>query len=286
MTNSENLFSPGWYSDITNTDYHQSNGLSSSTLKKFIRQTPASILYDKSNPQPQSDEMKLGSAVHGLILEPNFFNRDFAVLPELNLRLKADRAERDQFMEENSGKIVISRETKKIASDMAESVWENNTASLLLSSSINEQSIYWQHEHDDGSVLLKARADALPTKYPFIVDIKTTRDASWSFMQLDIKKRLYHLSAYMYLCGFNSNDTIKQTLGHGKFLSFCLVCVENKPPYQVACYEMSEQYLAKGQEIFNLALSRYFNAELTGWQGYPDKLRLIDPLDWESITTL
>ena len=273
----------GWYTNLTNREYHASEGVSSTTLKKFLTQTPASILYEREHPQPATDEMNLGSAVHTLVLERDRFALDFAVRPVLNLRTKAGRAARDQFIEENKTKIILDADQVAVAYDMADAILKHPVARSLLADIIAENSIYWRHNSGDETVLLKCRPDALTQHIPLILDVKTTRNASWSFMQKEIARRQYHLSAAMYLEGCNNCRELVHYLQTEKLVGFCLICVENTPPYQVACYELSPQYIDSGRELFRVAVDRYIECTLTGWEGYPPVLRVIEPPGWESF---
>lgn len=284
---SKSILSPGWYTDLTNDEYHGSNGTSSTTLKKFLQVTPAQILYDKENPKPPSDAMNLGSAVHSMALEPFNFLRDFAIMKKVDGRTKAGRAYRESFEIENAGKTILDQETADIADRMASNIWGDPTAASLLTNALCEQSVFWNHETEDETVLLKCRPDALPAEYPFVADIKTTRDASWSFMQREIINRLYHLSAYMYLSGANTVAPEFRGQKNDMLLAFVLICVESQPPYQVACYELSNQFIDEGKKLFDLAIAKLLEANNCGYESYPKALRIIDFPSWSpSIKTL
>ncbi len=277
-------FLPGWYRSITNENYHASEGMSSSTLKKFLTQTPAKIYYDNLHVEhKQTDTMLLGSATHGLVLEPQHFDRDFFVMPELKLTTKDGRLERDRLIANNKNKTVIKKDIFETAKSMSEAVLSHPTAAKLLNGCIVEQSIYWDN---NGGRLLKCRPDALKPGAPIIIDLKSTVDASYSFFSKEIVKRNYHLSAAMYLEGCNDNSDLKKCLGVDEFKDFIFICVENTPPFQVAIYYLSDVFLTQGIDLFHYALYLYAIAFENDWPTYPQDVREIEPPKWQSVAEI
>lgn len=278
-------YAPGLYSDLTNVQYHGSNGVSSSRLKRLLENTPAKTRYEDAHAERKPNAVyDLGSAVHALVLEPQNFQRDFAVSDVWNLHTNAGKAAKAAFIEANQGKTIINIEQQERAMSMAHAVIDNAVASMLLGDVMVEQSIFWQYtnlfEYSDFSPLLKVRPDAVSPHHTLIVDIKTCQSASWSDMQAAILKYKYHLSAAMYLEGANQCRPLKDALGIDRFTGFVLICVESEPPYQVACYELSALYLDKGLQQYRAALERYRMAVEDNWPAYPNSLRVIEPPPW------
>lgn len=278
-------YAPGLYSDLTNAQYHGANGVSSTQLKRMLENTPAKTLYQDLHTERKSKAVyDLGSAVHSLVLEPNNFERDFAVSDVWNLRTNAGKDAKAAFMEANAGKTIIDVEQHERALAMAHAVIDNQTAAALLDSAIVEQSIFWQREkgflEDDFTPILKVRPDAVSPNHSLIVDIKTCQSAAWSDIQSAIIKYKYHLSAAMYLEGANQCKPLKDALGIERFTNFAFVCVESEPPYEVACYELSPDFLEKGLTMYRAALDRYRIALEQNWPSFPDALRVIDPPPW------
>ena len=92
----------------SNHDYHAHKSISASGLKSIYKKS----VYHYLNQKPFiSQSMNFGNAVHDAILENS--TKNIKVLPELNLRLKKDREERDIFMQKNIGNIILNQDEKK-----------------------------------------------------------------------------------------------------------------------------------------------------------------------------
>ena len=97
--------------NLSNDDYHADKEFySSSQLKKAI-DSFGNFRYQMENKEDFSSKldspMTFGSLVHCLLLEPHLLDEEFAFLnvDGLNLRTKADKAIRDNFIAANKGKI-------------------------------------------------------------------------------------------------------------------------------------------------------------------------------------
>ena len=81
----------------TNKEYHSGEGVSKSDLD-LLHTCPAKYRYRKDNPDDnETPAMLFGSMVHKLILEPEDFEREYAVAPECDRRTKAGKAIFDEF---------------------------------------------------------------------------------------------------------------------------------------------------------------------------------------------
>lgn len=280
----------GWYPHLNNRIYHGGEGVSSSTLKKFLYQTPASILYERQNPTPPTDAMLLGSAVHALMQGKDAFFNEFAILPELNLRTKDGREKKLRFEAENINRDIIKYEQYGQALEMSQALKNHPTVARFLDGCIYEQSIYWRETvKETGAIkqhLLKARPDAIGPNYPLIFDFKTARDCSYNAMQKEIINRAYHLSAAQYLRAVNQCKPLLNALGFDRFVGFALFCVQPEPPFEVACYELSDEMLFEGENLFELALQKYSDAITNGWPSYPEYLRVIEPPRFQKNTDI
>lgn len=276
-------FEPGWYLDLSNDDYHGSMGTSSSTLKKFLEKTPAHVAYDRRHPKESTANMALGTAVHSLVLEPEKWEADIAVMPSLNLRTNAGRAERDAFFADNKGKTIVTPDQLEQAKAMAKNVLAHPTASALLDNAVCESSIYWWYRSmdvDDEThykEMVKVRPDAISQSHSVVMDLKTCDDATYSGFIRSVQKFGYHVSAAMYLEGINQCKALLQELGHFAYTKFLFICVENKAPYLVSIYELSPEYLEIGKFMYRYAMQKLYQARQEDWPGFPEEVRIIEP---------
>lgn len=279
---------PGFYQDMPNELYHGSQGTSSSQLKKLVTQTPAHLKASWSEPSKSTPAMAMGTAVHSLVLEPEKFGDDVIVSPVFNKRTKAGKSEFEAFEREAAGRTIITAEQYATAQTMAEKVRGHSLASNLLQDVIVESSVFQWYESMDPDdqtqyrELIKVRPDAASRAYPVLVDLKTTDDASYSAFQRTILNFYYHLSAAMYLEVCNNNHKILNTCGHGAFTKFIFVVVENKPPHEVAVYELAPEFRDLGKTIFRRAMLDLNRGRSQDWPGYPMEIRVMDPPTWAS----
>lgn len=270
---------PCYVPDMPNDTYHGNMAFTSSTtIKKYGDTVPAKIYYDECYP-PERDESAyaLGTLVHALVLEPHLVASSVAIAPTVNKRTKEGRATLDKFYADNAGKTIVSETDYEQGLLMAQAINNDPTAARLLSNTANEYSIFWQHESGE---LLKVRFDAANPAYKLLVDIKTTQNASFDEFQRTILKYGYHISAAMYLLGVNSCPDLLADLGVDRFEGFTFVCVEKTPPYLVACYELSADFLDIGAGEFEANLDRMMTAKAAHYPGYTNALRVISPPPW------
>lgn len=272
----------GWHRSLSNHDYHASVGASSSFLKKFLEETPHKIEYNRLyGVRKETPAFALGTAVHTLVLEPEKFNDTIAVRGDWDLRTKIGKAEQEAFELVRGNRAMITLEQYEAAKAMAHELLSHRTAGKLLDGAIVEQSIYWDQEIEDGSYqLCKVRPDALCRRKPLILDVKTCENASYDEMRAAITRYRYNLSAAMYLQGVNQCGDLLHELNIDQYEGFALLCVESKPPYEVACYEIGIDLIRTGRTDFFVSLSRLRGANLIGWNSYPDVLRVIDAPKW------
>jgi len=279
-------YAPGWYTDLSNDEYHSSAGFSSSQVKSLLQKTPAHLLHSFSVKKEPSSAMLLGTAVHTAVLEPEKFADEYAISEKFDMRTKAGKLAAELFAVEAAGKTVISAETAEVAQKMAESVRNHPIAGLLVSDIICESSVYWFYRSMDADdtdryqIMAKVRPDALCRAYPVIVDLKTTNDGSYSGFIKSIQNYAYHVSAAMYLEGVNQCSPLLDHFGRMAFNKFVFVCVENYPPYLTSVYELSPEYLDLGKAIYRRAMRTLQRALSDGFTGYPDDIRIIEPPAW------
>lgn len=110
--------------DISNEAYHGGAGISKSMLDQ-ANKSPAHYWHAYLNPElppkQRKDYFDLGTAVHSLILEPDHFEEDVIVAPEINLRTKAGRQEWKEFEQVNREKAILTQKTYNDARRMADS---------------------------------------------------------------------------------------------------------------------------------------------------------------------
>lgn len=280
-TPAENLpatpIKPGLYPDISNEQYHEGEGISSSGVKLIADKTALHFWEERINPdrekKPPTQAMKFGTAVHTLVFEPEKFELEIAVEPEVNKRTKAGQFEIASFLEANKGKTIITPSEKGLAYRIASAVRRHPTCEKILQEGKAEQSLYWNDP--ETGVLCKIRPD---WQNPILMaDLKTTVDAGPDDFERAIYNYGYHISAAMYLEGWR--------VAFGEDLPFVFTAAEKEPPFAVANYRIHDEALALGRKIYRQALQTYARClekgtERKHWHGYPLDIQTINVPAW------
>lgn len=254
---------PGWHRDLSNEDYHKSNGLSSTDLKRRATMNDIEAAHDKAN-HKQTESKTLGSVLHCLILNPHDYSGEYMVKPTLlrkpsktqyGAEDKTDKTLKqiedwDNWIKKLGKKTQITPETEDKANLMKRAILRNDVAAYLIENSVNESSAYVNYNGFN----LKAKTDSLFGYAGIISDIKTGEDISYSGFQKSIEKWGYHVSASTYLEVVNNCPEIKEALKQDYFGRFEHICVKNKEPYYCQTYTLSDDYLSRGFEIFQRLL--------------------------------
>ena len=229
---------PGWFSDYSNNEYH--NGIlktlvSSSDWKEFAR-SPAHYKASKEQPKEPTSAMNFGSAFHSLCME---FDSEVVVMPEINRRTKAGKAEYMAFMTENEGKYVVSANEMKSLKAMVDAVYHHKFAKKLVETPYRELTGIFQ---DVGTGLwCKIRPDYIDFDRLIISDLKTTIDAGKEAFSKQIFNLYYHWSAAWYKHGAR--------ILHGENFSFLIIAVEKTPPYGVNTFFLDGRSIRVGWEV-------------------------------------
>jgi exodeoxyribonuclease VIII len=241
MTQSLGIF------DLTNAQYHASEGLSRSGLWTF-KQLPYKFWYEKISGQyePPGDKEAfiLGDVVHAMTLEPDTFNDRYMVMPNIDKRTKSGKELYAQVMLEAGNKTLVKPETMDLAHDMNRALMGNSTVCDLLRDAKMEKSIYWKHEAT--GLICKARPDIWQGR--IVSDLKTTIDAGFRSFQASAYKYGYFLQAAMLYEALKS-------LGE-PFHNFVFICIEKTKPHAIGLYMLDDDALQFGIDMFHALMER------------------------------
>ncbi len=272
---------PGIYTDISNQAYHRGEGLSSSDLK-LIARSPAHYKAAKGAEPRETDAMKLGTATHTLILEPERFESEYAAAPDgLDRRRKEGKEAWAEL--EASGKVILTSEDYNNVLGMGKAVSEHSMGSKLFNGGFAELSCYWEQPVSYGGIntkiLCKARPDytkQMPDGSYVIIDLKTTQDARGREFQRRAYDLGYHISAAHYVDGMTAVMGLPPK-------DFVFVVVESSPPYGVNLFRASEQFLAAGREDNGSYYKIYAACLADGaYPCYPEMIRDLQLPRWAS----
>ena len=240
--------------------YHGTKALSKSGLDQF-RKSPAHFRawQDGITKNESSPALEFGTAVHMAILEPELFAATYTVFSG-DRRNKDGKAAYEAVIA--SGKTPLNQEQWDNITGAAAAVHAHPAAAPLLNGIQTEVSCFdnWM------GVKVKARIDGLGKDY--IIDVKTTQDASPVAFGKSCAQFRYHVQAAWY----------RQITGINRFV---FIAVEKEAPYGVACYELDEQAINLGIDIIEEQLRTYIECEqLNSWPCYSSQIQSLSLPAW------
>jgi hypothetical protein len=212
-----------------------------------------------TEPRGETKAMRVGSALHKLVLEPDTFSLEFAITPDLDRRTKEGKAAYAEFALQSGGKTILTADEFTLAEAMASSIRRRKLPSAAITSPGEaEVSFYW---NDPAlGTLCKCRPDYLRADN-YIIDIKTTEDARQANFERSAENYRYYVQAAFYIQG------VEAVTGE-KVKDFLFIAVEKSPPYAVACYFADELMIQAGNEEVRRCLTLYEECVRTGvWPG-------------------
>ena len=264
-------FTPGVYQGMPAPDYHAIDALSASGAKHLLR-SPAHYLAQKEKPMEPTAAMRLGTAVHTMILEPEKADIEIARAPKVDKRTKVGKETIELFERENAGKLCLDADVYDKAAAIADAVAKHPAARDLLRDGQAEVSMLWE-AHD--GIPCKARFDYY--KGDGIIDIKTTQDASPDAFARSIAGFKYHMQAAHYLQGYR--EVTGWDADH-----FTFIAVESEPPYAIGIYRLDDASLMSGRMLMEQAAFAFKRAaDPVQWKGYSRDIQTISVPSWALI---
>jgi len=286
----------GLYKDLSSRAYHDGPAISKSGLD-LIHRSPAhfKLGVDERREQWTNREFvqppaayRLGSLAHTAILEPDKLNDEYRIIPsDINKRTKAGKAEFAEWMAENSEFTHVTQEEIATTAAMKEAVLGSKDAQILLGnpkapsdlyggdSVLTESSVYW-HE---GGVQCRCRPDVWHVDEGILVDFKTTVDASPKAFAKSVLRYRYHVQAGFYLLGTGPGSVVGGDIPDAR--AFYIVAVEKTPPFGVAVYHMSQEYIDIGRREALNDLAQYESCVTDNyWPSYNHQICTLTPPAW------
>jgi hypothetical protein len=104
----------------------------------------------------------------------------------------------------------------------------------------------------------------------FVLDLKTTGDASADAFGRKARSLLYHMQAAWYC------HLLQQVERLDYPPAFIWLTVETDAPYAVAAYQADEDAMRRGSDLMATAVDRYQQSHQSGkWAGYPSEIQTL-----------
>ena len=196
--------------------------LSCSALKAFATSPNHYIQYVRGT-KVATPAMIFGSALHCHVLEPDEFEKRYAVAPQVDRRTKEGKLLFAEFAEKAEGKEVLTAQDYAQILDMDLASMNERTAHDLIVGCHRYEKL---KEGEINGVRFKGIADGLAKGY--ILDIKTCQDASPEAFERTAYNSFYHEQAAAYRILFGKDR-------------FYWVAMEKNAPHNVSVYMQSEE---------------------------------------------
>lgn len=229
------------------------------TRLKELKRSPQHYRHALENPK-ESAPMRLGTAAHCAVLEPERFAREFAVWSRrTSTGGMAPRNGQywDAFRAENTGKHIVTEDEFALAMAMRDAVRGNPVAMRYLEAGDPEVTLEWSV----GERRCKGRVDWL-TKLdaPVLVGLKTARDCRHFAFGSQAAKLGYHLQWAFYRDGYESLTAFAPRVVE--------IVVESAAPHAVAVYVIPDDILQQGRDEYARLLEVLAECEANdAWPG-------------------
>ena len=263
----------GLYPEMTREEYDACDAMNQSTLKHGCGDKGTMLALKAAldrGPDEPTPTMAFGSLVHACILEPDSFEERYYVWDKSDAHgsSKAGIAEKEAAYKAAGERTVVLKSDYEKARQVCVLLEQTSHAMNLLNPDmLHECAAIWQDEDTD--VWCKALVDGyLPGRW--ILDIKTTRDASpWGF-RYAIRDYGYDIQAAFYL------DAI-YAVTDDRPLLYGVIALQpaSKPRHspQIGVYWMDKSTIDVGRQEYKRVLGEYAASKrLNCWQSYTTEI--------------
>lgn len=244
--------------NITEKEYRSLPYLNASKFKAFF----TSPLHFKEQESPEeTEDMRIGTAVHTMLLEPNNYHKTIAFSPMgLDRRKTADKLAWEEFVESSRGKTALKGESREIVVGCVKAIEAHNTANNIIQKCDKEQVVVGELE----GVECKGKLDLICVPCGILADVKTTaKGASLEEFIYEMKDRRYWVQMAFY-------TLLAEQMYNRKF-SFKFIVVEKSAPYGVAVVTISDALMEASKKKVSLALiNMKMCLEHDQWAGIQD----------------
>lgn len=237
--------------------YFTRPGINWSRLSR-MRESALAYHYGLTAPEMDSDDMRIGRAVHAFFLEPAGAAEQYVVWDGGTRSGK----KWDAFAEEHSGCEILRASDYDRVMAMTAALNAHQAAAGLLAGAMVETPITWT---DAASGLLcKAKPDILARDQSILSDLKTC---------VSIDERRFATAAWRYGYWHQIAHYAAGVAAHyGRAVQkYNLICIEKSPPHDIVVFKLDPDDVAFAADEVSALLMRVKECESTGtWPGRYD----------------
>ena len=252
------------YENITREEYVKLEGINASSLKPYY-ESVMNGNYEASLSRKESDAMRFGTMVHSLILEPEKFSNEYAIMPQSPINEKTGepygkttKKYAEWYENLPKGKIYYSQDDFELIDRIQTNIDNNEPASKILKACPKrETAITWTDEAT--GIKCKALIDFMGDK--IVGDLKTTRSipirdteeltAKAIFWDLVSNRNLLQFSFYFDGCKANDLDVEK----------FAVIFAKNNGNCDIATAFLSDNSIEYGRDMYQRAMCNWIDKD-------------------------
>jgi len=244
-------------------EYRAVQAMNQSGLKR-LRKSPWHYHAMEAGDHPETAptrEMLQGTVAHSLLLEPDLFDEQYAVGPDISKASNAWKAFAAEA--EAAGKTVIDQLMRETAYAMCDSMMSHPEVKRLWESypGASEVSLFWEEQ----GVPAKARIDRLLTAIEgyIVVDVKTGSEMTDHAFINNVARLGYAHQAAWYT---RAVEAVTDT----DVVGYSVIACEQTYPYAVRSFYFGEAVLAQANAHIDQLLAQYrYCRDMDEWPGYP-----------------
>lgn len=238
---------------LSHAEYHSELEHDSNTSLRLFEESPARYYHTRITkripPKVETDAMRLGTATHIAILEPERIHESIEIIPPEVLSASGEKRGKawDKFQADFAGKVLVKQSEFDGLKWQVENAWTNPAVRAALERvTVREHSLFWTTKQD---YKLKCRMDAAQELDGEIIDLKRTERSEPDFWRA-VKDFAYHRQAALYCHGFKSYYGVRPR--------FHFLIVQSKPPYECCIRTLPIEALKLGHYENQETLERLY----------------------------
>lgn len=270
---------------MTEKEYRSNPAISRSELWKLYDRnggTPEKFLWEKSHPKQPTKEMLFGQVAHKLLLQPEDFDTEFAVSPNVDGRTREGKAAIAEFNATLGDRAAIDADSYAKAVSMVEAAKAFPFFNLLFSGE-HETPIFWIDPDTNEPCKCRLDTNGVADGRPFIADYKTCSNASNDAFRKSAVDHGYYLQAAMYLEGFcqhNYGKSVLTMINDDACPPFIFFAQEKDEPFCCNILIADNESILKGYDIYRELIGKYHYCKESGnWYGYLGRDNILNTLD-------
>lgn len=266
------MLEPGIIKSLPAAEYHRRElGIVSKSALDRVRRSLAhyKAWIDGTFDDDETSDLKFGKAFHMALLEPEKFETAYVTRPKFEG--KGAKAAKEAWEADHADCESMTMGDLLAITRMVEAVKRHPLACKVMRDGEAELTLSWKDETT--GLRCKSRLDYYVRDLAMIVDVKSTRDASWEAFRKDVAKYGYHRQDALYRAAAIALDMPVQ--------HFVLLAVEKTEPHAIALYTLDAEAIGKGygsvrQDIEALAQAVRSNR----FPGYPETIQELPVPPW------